>query len=120
VKWQIPYQGRTWEYNDERITASEARLQKRLTGGLLPAQADRARQEMDPDAWVAALVIARRRSGMEPDEAAAVDADLVELMACMQATREAGEAELEELRARAGQESPAAADPVDEPEPAPA
>lgn len=86
MKWLVPYQDTTWTFDDERITASEARLQKRITDGLLPAQADGARAQMDPDAWVAALVIARRRSGMSADDALKIDADDLDLMACMNAT----------------------------------
>jgi len=93
MKWLVPYQGTTWTFDDERITASEARLQKRITDGLLPAQAEQARAQMDPDSWVAALVIARRRSGLSVDEALRVDADDIELMACMRATNEADEPE---------------------------
>lgn len=86
MKWQIPYAGETYVMDDARLTASEARLQKRITDGLRPAAADVARQEMDPDAWVAALVIARRRIGLEVGDALDVDADEIDLMACMEAT----------------------------------
>ncbi|WP_103381942.1 hypothetical protein [Pseudonocardia dioxanivorans] len=86
MKWQIPYDGRTWEFDDARVTASEARLQKQLTGGLSPTAADAARLGLDPDAWIAALVIARRRAGLEPEEATAVDDARFELGAISDAT----------------------------------
>lgn len=98
MKWLIPYQGQTWTFDDDRITSSEARIQKRITGGLLPAQADAARAQMDPDAWESALAIARLRSGMDREKALAIDSDDLELTACMTATREAGEAELRAAR----------------------
>lgn len=101
MKWQIPYRGETYVFDDARLTASEARLQKRITDGMSPMTAEQARGLMDPDAWVAALVIARRRSGLDADAALDIDADEVDLMACMHATRVAGEAEVAELRAAA-------------------
>jgi hypothetical protein len=87
VKWQIPYDGRTWEFDDGRITASEARTQKRLTDGLMPTAADSARLALDPDAWVAALVIARRRAGLSAEDAVAVDDAQLELSAITDATK---------------------------------
>jgi hypothetical protein len=99
VKWLIPYAGETYTFDDEHISVSEARVQKAITDGMRPSAAEEARQEMDPDAWVAALVIARRRIGMEPADALDINVDEVDLMACMAATRAAGHAELAELKA---------------------
>lgn len=76
MKWQIPYQGRTWEFDDSRLTFSEARMQKRITAGLTPTAADRARHELDPEALIAALVIARKRAGLPVEEAALIDSDI--------------------------------------------
>lgn len=97
-KWLIPYGDRTWEFDDTRLTASESRLHKALTGGLSPLAGERARFELDGDAWVAALVIARRRTGMSADDASRVDADEVDLTAALRATRDQAERELRELR----------------------
>ncbi|QJY46652.1 hypothetical protein [Pseudonocardia broussonetiae] len=101
MKWLIPYAGETFTFDDERLSASEARLQKRITVGMAPFVAERAREQMDPDAWVAALVIGRLRSGLDAIAAADIDADEVDLMAAMKLTREAGQAEVRDLRAAA-------------------
>jgi hypothetical protein len=95
VKWRIPYAGEVLVFDDGRITASEARLQKRLTGGLSVTKAENERMELDPDAWVAALAIARRRAGMSVDEAIDIDLDQLELVQIMDVTREAVLAERE-------------------------
>lgn len=131
MKWLIPYAGETYTFDDEHISVSEARVQKAITDGMRPSAAEEARQEMDPDAWVAALVIARRRIGMAPADALDINVDEVDLMACMAATREAGRAELAELKASAEKAKPgpakprsrsrkAAAPEPDAPEPGPA
>lgn len=95
MKWQIPYAGDVLVFDDDHITASEARLQKRLTGGMAVTEAENKRMQLDPDAWVAALAIARRRGGMEADEAVDIDLDQLELLAIMERTREAVIAERE-------------------------
>lgn len=79
MKWQIPYAGEVYEFDDMRLTGSEARLQKRITGGLTPAEAEEKRLQRDEEAWLAALAIARRRIGMSADDAVDVDMDLLEL-----------------------------------------
>lgn len=89
MKWQIPYAGKTWEFDDSRITASEARLQKRLCGGATPSVANASRFELDPDAIVAGLAIARRRAGLPVDEAIVIDDEELDLTAVMDATAEA-------------------------------
>lgn len=93
MKWVLPYQGRNWVFDDSRITASEARLQKRITGGATPATAGAARFELDPDAFVAALAIARRRAGLDLAEAVAIDDDDFDLTAIVEATEAAVKAE---------------------------
>jgi hypothetical protein len=95
VKWQIPYAGDVLVFDDDRITASEARLQKRLTGGMAVTEAENKRMELDPDAWIAALAIARRRTGMNADEAVDIDLDQLELLQIMDRTREVVIAERE-------------------------
>lgn len=89
MKWILPYAGQDWVFDDSRITASEARLQKRLCGGATPSVAAASRFELDPDAIVAALVIARRRAGLPVDEAIVVDDDDLDLTAVADATAEA-------------------------------
>lgn len=93
MKWHIPYAGETYEFDDARLTASEARLQKRVTGGMSPVDAERAREELDPDAWVSALAIARLRIGLDAAAAVDIDGDEVDLMAAASATRSGLEAE---------------------------
>lgn len=95
MKWTTEYAGETYTFDDLRLTASEARLQKRITDGMSPAGAERARFELDPDAWVAALVIGRRRIGLDVAAALDVDADEIDLMACMAATNKANQPEAE-------------------------
>ncbi len=87
MKWQIPYGGTTYEFDDGHLTAGEARLQKRLTDGSMPSDADVARAKMDGDAWIAALVIARRRTGLE--QAADIDEDAFVLSDIITATQAA-------------------------------
>lgn len=93
MKWQIPYAGTTWVLDDSRFTASEARLQKRLTGGWSLTEAENKRLELDGDAWIAALAIARRRTGMSADEAIEIDLDELDLMPIMKATEDAARAD---------------------------
>lgn len=75
MKWQIRYQGRIWEFDDTKLSMPEARLQKRISGGMTPVAAERARQELDPDALSAALAIARKRAGLPLEEAIVVADD---------------------------------------------
>lgn len=75
MKWHIPYDGREWIFDDSRVTASEARLQKRVTGGLAPAEADQRRNVLDDDAWTAGLLIAMRREGEEDLRPERIDPD---------------------------------------------
>jgi hypothetical protein len=89
VRWRIPYDGREGDFEDTRMTAGEAALQKRLTGGATPTAADALREELDPDAWVAALTIARRRAGLDEHEATDLDLDRFDLDATGPATRRA-------------------------------
>lgn len=112
MKWLISYAGETWTFDDARLTAAEARLQKRITDGMLPMQAEQARGLMDPDAWVSALVIARRRTGLDANAALDIDADEVDVMECMRLTREIGEAEVAALKAAAKQAESESVDPV--------
>jgi hypothetical protein len=88
----LPYQGRDWEFDDSRLTAAEARLQKRLCGGSSPSIAGASRFELDPDAVVAALVIARKRAGLPLEEAASIDDDALDLTAVAEATEKAAKA----------------------------
>jgi hypothetical protein len=101
MKWQIPYEGKTWEFDDERLTASEARIQKRLTDGMTPVRAEAARMEGDPDVLIAALVIARVRAGVDREEALVVNDELVDLVAITDATNAALDAEISKLDAAA-------------------
>ena len=112
----LPYQGKTWEFDDSRITASEARTQKRLTGGATPTQASAQRFELDPDALVAALVIARRRAGLSAEDAAVVDADDLELTAVAEATERAAGGNRSEQSEQSEQSERSEADPVSEPD----
>lgn len=123
MKWTTLYAGERYTFDDERLTASEARLQKRITDGMSPVAAERARFELDPDAWLAALVIGRRRIGLDVAAAMDVDAEEIDLMACMAATTNAMQPEPEEAPAkpRARSRKAAAATPEpDAPEPDPA
>lgn len=115
MKWLMEYAGKVWTYDDSRLTASEARVQKRITDGLLPAQADQARMQLDPEAWVSALVIARRRSGLAPDVALDVDADELDLMDAIALTSADLEAErAAQVKRQAEADEPAqAAAPVE-------
>lgn len=115
MKWLIPYADKVWTFDDSRLTASEARVQKRITEGMLPAQADQARMQLDPEAWVSALVIARRRTGLAPDVALDVDADEVDLMDAMALTTADLQAQQDAL-VKAQAEQAADAAPVAEPE----
>jgi hypothetical protein len=93
VKWYLPYgtgdDVETFEFDDSRLTAAEARLQKRLTEGATPTKADALRLEGDPDALTAALVIARRRAGLDDMTAVQVDADALDIVAVIEATFDA-------------------------------
>jgi hypothetical protein len=61
---------------------------------------------LDPDAWVAALAIARRRGGMSADEAIDIDLDQLELTPIMDLTREAVLAEREAAQPPADEAPP--------------
>lgn len=116
MKWQIPYGGRTWELDDSRITASEARLQKRLTGGLSPVAADAARTELDPDAWFAGLAIARKRTGLAIEEAVAIDDEQLNLGDILDTTTAAYAAEAKAAKDKAENDTaPGEEQSVDEP-----
>lgn len=93
IKWRIPYQGKTWVFDEARLTGSEARLQKQLTGGLTPNAADAARLERDGDAFTAALAIARKRDGVPVAEAVMVDPDGFDVNDIVRATEAAYAAE---------------------------
>lgn len=126
MKWTTLYAGERYTFDDERLTASEARLQKRITDGMSPVAAERARFELDPDAWTAALVIGRRRIGLDPAAAMDVDADEIDLMACMAATTNAMQPEQPEPaakpatkpRARSRKAAEPELEPAAEPDPA--
>jgi hypothetical protein len=82
----LPYEGTEFVFDDARMTASEARLQKNASGGMSPAEAERRRYLLDPDAWVGALLIAMRRSGRADVKADDLDLDALELTAIVSAT----------------------------------
>ena len=90
MKWYLPYghgdDVETFEFDDARLTAAEARIQKRITEGATPTRADQLRMEGDPDALTAALVIARRRAGVPDLQAVQVDADALDIVAVIEAT----------------------------------
>lgn len=118
MKWFIPYAGETYEFDDARMTASEARLQKRLTDGLSPNAAERARlEQLDGDAWLAALVIARLRLGLSTEDAADIDLDEFDLMLIPGATQAAAVADAEAKPAKPRGRKAAAA-PAEDPAPA--
>lgn len=73
MKWHMPYEGTTYVFDDERVTAHEARVMKRVTEGMSPVQIAAKRLEGDPDVWVAMLVVARERAGLESLQAVQVD-----------------------------------------------
>lgn len=82
TRWLIEYDGAQVEFDDKRLLLGEAQLQKALVGGdCTPVRAERLRLDRDPDAWLAALVIGRWRTGMSKDEALAVDVMKCDLMA---------------------------------------
>lgn len=117
MKWHIPYEGREWVFDDSRITASEARLQKRVTAGLAPgsnglapAEADARRNVLDPDAWIAGLLIAMRREGEEDLRPERIDLDDFVLSDIVDRTLEVTRAELAKERADTGPDAPAPAD----------
>lgn len=121
MKWTTLYAGERYTFDDERLTAAEARLQKRITDGMSPVAAERARFELDPDAWLAALVIGRRRIGLDVAAAMDVDAEEIDLMACMAATTNAMQPEQADAPAKPRARSRKAATPEpDAPEPDPA
>lgn len=128
TKWQIPYQGTVYVFDDASITASEARLQKRMTRdplagtpGLTPAEADEKREQLDPEPWVAALAIARRRAGLATEVAVDINGDDLDLMDILTRTRLMYEGLLAARRAEAAAESaPATAEPEPQVAPAPA
>jgi hypothetical protein len=99
MRWTIPYDDTDYEFDDGRFTASEARLQKRLTDGMNVVQAETARNGLDPDAWIAALVVARRRTGMTADVAADIDLDAFELVKIAEATKRSVQKQLDDLGA---------------------
>lgn len=109
MKWILPYQGRDWVFDDSRLTAGEARLQKRLCGGSTPSAAGTARFELDPDALVAALVIARKRAGLPIEEAVSIDDDELDLTAVAEATEKAAK-----VRVAVAIEPDAVDEPADE------
>lgn len=98
TKWIVPYGGRDWVLDDDRLTASETRLHKALTGGMTPDDGDRARLARDGDAWVAVLVLARQRTGMSREEAVRVEPDEVDAAAALVATAEAADRAMRDLR----------------------
>ena len=104
MKWQTPYQGQTYEFDDSRLSASEARLQKRVTAGMSPVEAERARGDLDPDAWIAALLIGMRRAGRDVDATTVIAADDVDLMAAARATRTTAQAARDTATAAAEEE----------------
>ncbi|MBW0088230.1 hypothetical protein I4I73_03245 [Pseudonocardia sp. KRD-184] len=118
MKWKIPYAGEVYEFDDARLTATEARLQKRLTAGLSPNAAERARlDDLDGDAWIAALVIARTRIGMSTEDAAKLDLDEFDLMSILSATRAADASDAKPAKTRT-RKTAAAPAPAEEPAPA--
>jgi hypothetical protein len=114
VKLYVPYQGREYVFDDSRLTHSEARLQKRVTGGMTPIAAEEARQGLDPDAWLAVLLIGMRRAGQEtdPDE---INGDDLDIMAAVWLSRERADEEIAQRKADAAQRADAAATAPGEP-----
>lgn len=101
MRWILPYEGTDWFYDDaRRPTVYEAQLMMQVSGGLYGDELTQALARENPNAWLAALVVARKRSGMPTDRARKVDADRLELEDCVEATF----AELQ----RAKDEAPAA------------
>lgn len=113
MRWRIPYAGEIYEFDDSRLTRAESILQKRLTGGLSPVATERARlDQLDDDAWLAALVIARRRIGLSDEAAEDINDDEFDVLAIPVATQAAVAAETKPAKARTRK---AATPPAEEP-----
>lgn len=109
MKWIAPYEGTDWYYDDaRRPTVYEAQLMMQVSGGLYGDELTHALARENPNAWLAALVVARKRSGMPADRARKVDPDRLELEDCINATY----AEMQRAKEQAGEASEA---PTDEP-----
>jgi hypothetical protein len=82
VRWILPYDGTDWFYDDSRRpTVYEAQLMMQVSDDLQQALAAE-----NPNAWLAALVVARKRAGLPVDRARKVNADLLEMEDCVNAT----------------------------------
>lgn len=85
--WAIEHGGRDWLYDDRRLLFDEAVLQKSMVGlvgdGMepTPGEIERLRMGRHHTAWLAALVVARWRTGMSREKAAEVDTATFDLMA---------------------------------------
>lgn len=87
MRWIAPYDGTDWFYDDDRRpTVYEAQLMMQVSGGLFGDELQQALAQENPNAWLAALVVARKRSGLPIDRARKVDADRLELEDCINAT----------------------------------
>lgn len=96
MKWIIPVDGTDWYYQDDRRpTIYEAQLMQQISG-LVGDELTEGLARENPAAWLAALVVARKRSGMPVDRARKVDPDRVEMEDAVNATY----AELQRVKER--------------------
>lgn len=87
MRWILPYDGIDWFYDDgRRPTVYEAQLMMQVSGGLFGDALEQALAQENPNAWLAALVVARKRAGLPIDRARKVNADLLEMEDCITAT----------------------------------
>lgn len=86
MKWYLHYENRDWLFDDARVTAHEQRVMKRITEGMTPVEIDAKRMQGDPDVWLAMLVVARERAGLDPVQAAQVDDRRFVVDDCLDAT----------------------------------
>jgi hypothetical protein len=87
TKWVAPYDGTDWYFNDDRhLTSYEGILVLDISGGLYGDALTAALAAEHPKAWLAVLVVARKRAGLSSDRARKVDADLLVPRDCLVAT----------------------------------
>lgn len=84
--WAIEHGGRDWLFDDQVLMYDDALLQKQVVGiigdGMEPTPSDieRLRLGRHHQAWLAALVIARMRTGLDREAAAQIDTAQFNLM----------------------------------------
>lgn len=112
MKWICPYDGTDWYYNDDKaMTSYEGILALDISGGLYGDALVDALAAEHPKAWLAVLVVARKRSGLSADRARKVNADLLVPHDCLLATA----AEQQRVTAEATDEDAPAAEATAKP-----